>query len=172
MLTIEEYKIRYPKEKGYGSWDGSFNPGAILIAEGYLQFNEGANNWAGPWEGNYARFVLVDFTNATITYGKDKGGSYLDYQAKRRRENYERDARRAAFNNKPIHKWTEEPVGGLLGYPSKQFPVRLWMCGNDDTSYSKTYKTKKDALNELNLFIQNEPLEFKIVYDFNFIFTN
>lgn len=173
MITLKEYAIKYPNQKSYRSFAGNIQPGARLIAEGYLQFDkETACCWAGPWEGGYARFVIIDYTDATILNFPNK--SYLDAMEKRRRESYEKEVRKAKFlGNPPRHEWSDEPRGDERGYASKFYPVRLWMMGNDDTSWSKCYKSAPDAIAELDLFSAAEPLNFhEIIEGFGFTFTN
>jgi hypothetical protein len=173
MLSLQKYAELFPNEKAYGSWASHVQLGAHLISEGYLQFTpDTACCWGGPWEGGYARFVLTDFTEAIVTHGPDKGLSYLDSMDKRRYDNYEKAVRHAKFMGKDIPEWSDEPKGEERGYASKQFPVRLWVVGNDDTSYSKTYRTVQEALDELALFTDNEPLDFHDFRDCGFIFTN
>lgn len=125
-----------------------YNPGTITLRAGFLQFTkETAHNWAGPFEGGYAAFHLVDWTNATYQYSKftpkKNGIKVLDYISK---------------SNDP--------------HPTFEFPIELKMYGNDDTSYAKYYKTQEEALAELQLFEDNQPLDFKIIKDFKFYFTN
>lgn len=38
MLTIEEYKQKFPEGFSFGSFSGTLYPGAILLSEGYLLF--------------------------------------------------------------------------------------------------------------------------------------
>lgn len=162
MLTIAQYKEKFPQE--YCKYSNC-PYGELLISEGYLQFTqETAYNWAGPFEGNYAFFTLKDYTDAIQSYGVNKGKKYLDVLAaaeKAREDQTERNF----YHRKPVIKHPEDP--------SWEFPIKLRMTGNDDTSYSKCYHTKEKALEELNLFIATQPLDFfQIVDDFNFIFTN
>jgi len=143
MLTLEEYKIKYPNAK-YLS--GSFNDynGAVILKEGFLEFTKDtAYNFSGPFQDNLARFVLLDDSNKIYTSDKNKGKLILGHSI--------------GFDyNTTIEK-----------------PIRLWLLGTDDTSYSKFYSNKEETLFELALFIENEPLKFKeVINDFDFVFTN
>ena len=161
MLTLEQYKLVYPNAKCWAPFDGQWNRDRQirLIMEGMLQFTkETACCWAGPFEGNYAHFVLNDYTHATHPiFPKRK---MLDVYAEQERDRKEKALRQG----KPYNKYDE--------YPSHEFPIKLYVCGNDDTSYSKCYASEKEALDELELFIGNEPLDFHEMIDFGFIFTN
>lgn len=163
MLTIEQFKEKYPGKFHYGSFaNDHFYPGIRCIREGFLQFTaESACHWAGPFEGGHAQFVLRDYSKAEGNRGKDKGKNLLTLwddgekerkaKAKRRGEHY------SVYNDRP----------------TLELPFELKMYGNDDTSYAKFYKTEQEALDELQLFIASQPLEFYDIIDgFKFYFTN
>lgn len=184
MLTIEEYTARFGAKRlaagriaCWGSAASNLPPGVRLIKEGLLQFTpESADCWAGPWDGGYAQFHLKDHSQETVGGGPNKGKLRLPIAEIERAERRAKEERKAIYapNNNvraPRHAWGEPSE--YMGYPSVEFPVRLWMAGNDDTSYSKCYRNEKEALQELDLFIANEPLDFHdVVQGFNFIFTN
>jgi hypothetical protein len=148
MLTVAQYKILYPNENMFCGMSGLY-PGIRDICEGMLQFTEdSAACWGGPFDGNFAYFSMQDYTKATMPYGKNKGENLLLVWSKTRVENKKEGA-------------------------SMDNPIRLYMSGNDDTSYSKFYASENEAKKELNLFIGNQPLDFHdVVQDFNFLFTN
>lgn len=161
MLTFDEYNylysglIKYPMEP---STISAVYDDCPVIAEGMIQFtSESSYRWAGPYPGDYVLLEVSDYSNAKFI---KNGRKLLDVWA----ENEEDKKRQAKFFKKEYHYYPE--------YPTISHPVKLWMCGNDDTSYSKFYKTRQDALDELELFTSFEPLDFKIIYDFNFVFTN
>jgi hypothetical protein len=173
MLTIEEYKEKFPNEKCWGHT--LIQPGVRFIKEGLLQFTESsAKGWAGPFEGSYAQFHCKDYSNAIVLSGPNKGQNWLQHLAKHKEAKAEITKRSNLYYGKDRHK--DRHVRKVLPYsedPSIKYPIKLWMAGNDDTSYSKCYKTEQDFLNELELFIANEPLDFKqVIEGFNFIFTN
>jgi hypothetical protein len=161
MLTIEEFKNKYPGEFCWGSFKEGIYPGTELVLEGLLQFTEdSAYHWAGPLHDGYAQFVLTDWTNAKFSAGPNKGKNVLRVWA-----NNEADRKAKALRRGEEYRPYDDQ-------PTLTHPVRLWMMGNDDTSYSKFYTSVQEAMDEITLFIANEPLEFKVVWDFNFIFTN
>lgn len=162
MLTIEEFKLKYP---GKFCWEniGKVNifSGIKLIMEGLIQFTpETASSWGGPLYDNYAQFVLNDWLEATFLAGPDKGKKVLEIWDLANKDKKAKCIRRGIEYIKNAER------------PTLDKPIKLWMFGNDDTSYSKFYSSVEDAVNEINLFIANEPLDFNIVYDFGFIFTN
>lgn len=165
MLTLSQFKIRYPNwtylidpfnEKEYGE----------ILSEGFLEFtNESALNWGGPFPGNHARYVLCDYSSAMFLNGKHKGKRKLDVWDARREE----AIRKYKSGFHPECKWVIHPIDCA----SNKSPIRLWLLGNDDSSYSKFYSAKQIAIDELNLFIANEPCDYnEIIKNFNFIFTN
>lgn len=161
MLTIEEFKNKYPGKFCWGSFKEGIYPGTELILEGLLQFTaDSAFNWAGPLHDNYAQFVLTNWTNAKYSAGANKGKRVLEVWDQGERERKAQALRRG------------EEYRRYDDRPSLEFPIKLWIIGNDDTSYSKFYTSEKEAMDEFNLFMANEPLDFKIIWDFGFIFTN
>jgi hypothetical protein len=163
MLTIEQFKAKYPEEKCWGSFkEVSSYIGYRFVTEGFLQFTkETACHWAGPFEGGHAQFVLRDYTNSIFTSGRDKGKRVLETWAQGNKERKEKATRRG------------EHYSVYNDRPTLELPVELKMYGNDDTSYAKFYKTEQEALDELQLFITNQPLEFfEVIDDFKFYFTN
>jgi len=167
MLTVEEYTAQFGKCWGLSK---TLMPGVRLIKEGLLLFTPGsAACWGGPWEGGYAQFHIKDHSQETVTHGPNKGKLRLPIAKIEWEEHQAKEKRRAAF-------WGRSSglsISERMGYPSVEFPVRLWMAGNDDTSYSKCYRNEENALTELALFIGNEPLDFhEVVHGFSFIFTN
>jgi hypothetical protein len=161
MLTIEEFKNKYPGEFCWGSFKNTIHPGTEVILEGLLQFTpETAHMWAGPLHDSHAQFVLTDWTNSKFSAGKDKGKRVLEVWAKGEEERKAKALRR----NEAYVPYNDQPT--------LTHPIKLWIIGNDDTSYSKFYKTEQEALEEIYLFIAAEPLDFKVIWDFGFIFTN
>jgi hypothetical protein len=171
MLTIAQYKILYPNENMFCGMSGLY-PGIREICEGMLQFTEdSAACWGGPFDGNFAYFSMQDYTKATMPYGKNKGENLLAVWEKARVEKekeYKEQVERGAHKYKHI-----SPPSDYLESASIDRPIRLYMAGNDDTSYSKFYTSEDEAQEELNLFIGNQPLDFHdVVQDFDFVFTN
>lgn len=165
MLTIKEYTEKFGK--CWGDFEDSFSKrNVVILSQGLLSFTkETAYNWAGPFDGGYAQFVLSDHSNELKLPYLYKN---LGIDCKLR---LEADQQFFAIEKAKALK-TKKEFKIPNDIPTIDKPIRLWILGNDDTSYSKFYKTKEEALEELNLFIANEPLEFSIVYDFGFVFTN
>lgn len=169
MLTLEEYKLKYPKAFCWGSWSVNSHPGGPqILKEGMLLFSaETAHGWAGPFEGGYAQFVLQDYTNATFQAGKNQGKRMVDVYRQLDLETQEKIDRGYYEYHKSEHPWF------CTDQPSIEKPFKLYMVGNDDTSYSKFYATAQEALNDIELFSAMEPLNFwEVVDGFGFIFTN
>jgi len=56
------------------------------------------------------------------------------------------------------------------GFQSKQFPIRVYLAGMDDFSYSKTFTNKTDAIKCLESFIQS-PID-ETLDSLGFVFSN
>lgn len=169
MLTLEEYRKLHPEVKYLvETWAGQYEGEPRVISEGFLQFTEEtAHLWAGPFPGNCCRFVLKDWTHAVKSWGKDKGKNILQMY-KEGREEVQAKIERGYYEYNP-----KEYPYSFNDCPSFEKPIALVMYGNDDTSYTKFYASETEALEELNLFSENEPLNAEdVVFNFGFIFTN
>jgi hypothetical protein len=169
MLTLEQFRKLYPDWTYLVEpWAGMYEGEPRVISEGFLQFTEEtAHLWAGPFPGNCCRFILKDWTHATKSWGPDKGKSILALYQKGKEEQEEKIARGYYEFHKDKHPYS------WIDYPSYEKPIALVMYGNDDTSYTKFYATEAEALEELNLFSENEPLNAEdVVFNFGFVFTN
>ena len=51
-----------------------------------------------------------------------------------------------------------------------EYPYKLYICGNDDTSYSKFFRTKEEMYKYFNS-IKNRPLTYENTFDY-MVFTN
>lgn len=166
MLSFEEFKLKYPDEFALQLSGCTFFLGIKVLAEGYLKFTkETASSWAGPFKDDYAYFIIRDYSQAVYNSGRDKGKKFLDVLADGEKK-FKAKLKRGSLeyrNILPIH---------INDRPSLTSPISFAIYGNDDTSHTKFYHTANEALEDLELFIANEPLDYKIVYDFNFIFTN
>ncbi len=164
MLTVSEYNLRYPH---YPLWEMGLGFDGRILSEGALLFKEEeAEHWAGPLPGNYAYFIVQDYTNASYPLGK-KRQKYLDVIAQAIEETKSRVARGY------YHHHPNESPHWYRDQPSYENPIRLYLAGTDDTSYSKFYPNDAAALGELDLFIAAEPLGFyELIDGFDFIFTN
>lgn len=168
MLTFEEYnkiyKTNYDKYPAY--------PGCIILSSGMLKFSdETACHLAGPFDGNYGEFIIQDHTNAVITYGKHKGKNLLITQEELRIEK----ARKLEYMVYP--NMSEKRKKALMNYddpcPTVSNPISFRIYGNDDSSWSKFYADKESAIEELELFISAEPIDFyEVIKGFKFVFTN
>lgn len=176
MITPEEYNKLYPdgcfflqhKEK-----QTPYQP--IILVEGMLVFTEEtAHWWAGPFAGNTAYFCLSDWSQC-LYGGRKNNPNYnrlvLDVWDENYKRYQDREARRAPYKETPYSK---APVYlPIHDQVTKEKPIKLYLCGNDDTSYSKFYVTREEAMEEFELFSNNEPLHAgELINDFNFIFTN
>jgi len=159
MLTYQEYLNKYPNDR-YLGWAKMCNsttwPKAKLISSGFLEFTpETACCWGGPFTGNHCLFRIQDFT-----YADRRGVNLIDYL-----EQLEIKMRRSAeFYQKDFIPFNDQP--------SREKPIAFQMYGNDDTSYTKFYSSSENALDELQLLIVCEPLDFHEVIELGFIFTN
>ena len=141
------------------------------ILGGMLQFTpDTADRWAGPYPASCARFTLglwdykVSFAeareHALVNLAKrlkvkSKGaGRYKDLVA-----------RILDGESLAVHQACE--------WGDSDHPWRIWVLGNDDTSYSKWFTAEQEAKNFLQMLEAAEPLDFhKDFMPFGWVFTN
>jgi hypothetical protein len=166
-LTREEYKALYPNQTDYATTLATniSYPGNVMIKHGLLKFtDETAYRWSGPFEGGYAVFRIQDFTNGTIHRHQGKGKNVIEY-FEQCNEERKAKAARSIYPNQRYYP--------LEDIPTREFPVELRMYGNDDTSWTKWYRSVEEALEEFALFEMAQPLDFdEVIRGFGFSFTN
>lgn len=152
-LTIEEFEVKYPGAFHWGSSKvGTTTQDSYTEEEGFLEFTESdASIFAGPFEGNHAMYSLQDNTETLVWSGKGKISEKL-----------------ITSNDKFLAK----NPGMHVNFVTSEKPYSLYLCGNDDSSYTKFYSSMKEAQEELELLKANEPLKFKDIIDLGFVFTN
>lgn len=156
-LTIEEFERIYPDAFHWESRKNiEFGSNARVKEEGFLEFTvDTASIFAGPFAGNHAMFFLKDNTETLVPVINEK--------TKAREKVKLIEANDRFYQNNP-----ELIVEGATSAK----PYSLYLCGNDDTSYTKFYASIAEAEQELELLKTNEPLEFKDIMDLGFVFTN
>lgn len=84
------------------------------------------------------------------------------------------------FENSAYVKWkVEEDIFKSLkyygeeiyGYASKELPYKIYMYGNDDTSYSKTFASKNETFSVIEKICKNPTMDF-LQDELKFVFTN
>ena len=74
---------------------------------------------------------------------------------------------------KELKEWEKEIADFRLEFSTVENPFSLYMCGNDDCSYTKYYPTLEALQAELNLFLSDQPLNMYLHIEENgFVFTN
>ena len=161
MKTLEQYFTLYPNSSRHKEWlvdhSNGYNNGTVIFEYGMLEFTEEtAYNWAGPFDGNHAFFIIRDFTNTiSPTYKAKTDKNLLKCLDKEEKAKEHKAIRNGLRYNKPYNV-------------SLEFPIEFYITGNDDYSLFKFYKTKEQAMEDYSLFISNEPLDFKTSKDFEF----
>jgi len=167
-MTLEEYFRRYPDSeyKNYLGFNIKNNE-KKNIAEGMLLFdNDSASSWGGPFPGNFAFFKLFDCSKI----GGFKNLLNESEQVARFICNYNKNSRRKLDH---LNKEYEVLINQAKNeYPTIEKPYRLYMSGNDDTSYSKNFSSKDEGLEFVSILEALQPLNlFKDIMP-NFAFTN
>lgn len=169
------------------------------ILQGFIHWdNDEACCWGGPWEGNHVFFHISDFTNAIHPWGNKpletaeellevarKHCKYSPYNYPQKLvphfnplSDNERNQILDALSEKQISKLDQKINDEINRYskellesvPHVEKPIRFYMCGNDDTSYTAVFATEKEALLALKM-IEEVPL-LEIMHEYNFTYTN
>jgi hypothetical protein len=116
-------------------------------------YPDDAAMWAGPFNEKYA-FLSID--DCRVTWSLDtlaelRAGEEKEL-AKRKREaanhGCKRERKRLARYEFHWH----------LVQPSVERPIRVYICGNDDSSYSAFFPTLEEAREHVDLLIACQPL--------------
>lgn len=140
------------------------NPESIEIKRGVLIFNEETScGWAGPFPGDAAFYSIKDYR----IEGRYSGKDFL------KRSSLYRET--LMLKNLPMknRSMSAKFYYDNYEYPTIEFPIKLYIFGNDDTSYSKFFRSVDEAIYESELMEECEPLDFhKDILENDFIFTN
>lgn len=131
------------------------------IVAGMLEFTEETKHfWAGPFCEKYAFYRLTDESESNhIKHYTDanRKDAALEYIKKNKIRESEID--------RVINHFMNEGT-------TVDRPYRLYMCGNDDASYTRCFATKSEALDFINLMEGCQPLNANIDIYPLFAFTN
>ncbi len=172
---IQKYKNHPEFEQSKNWFIGPWYswPNAVNEVQGMIQFTpETSSIWGGPFPDHHAMFVLLDETKRNFRSfelakkdAREKLLGYISAKTERKGEFVEMLERLEAGDSDVVHD--VEECG------TAEFPFRIWMMGNDDTSYSKWFRTRKEAEQLLELLEANQPLNFyKDFLPFGWTFTN
>jgi hypothetical protein len=143
MITHSEWHNRFSSNAPWGP----FLP-EDLASKQTLIVKQGLLLFKEPapaFEGGYIPFLITDKSNSQINHC-GKSISLIEFYK----------------NAKPYE-----------ARPTKEKSIVFWLIGVGSQGYTKTYSSAKEALEELELFSANEPLDFEsLVKDFQFYFTN
>ncbi|OHD25096.1 MAG: hypothetical protein A2Y38_02825 [Spirochaetes bacterium GWB1_59_5] len=148
-----------------------------FLRAGVLQFTpETAASWAGPLEGDVACYVLKNCRLGRRPYvglpfpvaqrkAAERVQGWLALKPKGPAKLREALTRIEAGDPATVHQVNEAGT--------EDHPFRLWVYGNDDTSYSKWFRTREEAEAFIDLLETAEPLDMQRDFlDFGFTFTN
>lgn len=142
------------------------------LPHGVFAFTSGSShNWSGPFPGHTAFWViqrsvgcppasqiLTEVTNK-LTHLVEKGK--LRYRAGH------------AADLLKIESGDHTPLHQHSGWGTLEYPFRIWVMGNDDTSYSKWFRSLEEAKDMVKLLESNEPLDFTTDFmSLGWTFTN
>ena len=180
-MTLEEYfqlpEVQADPETPRHRDGGLLHRGAGLhpgvIREGMLLFTaETASSWGGPFPGNAAHFMLLDQRTWS---NKRSGRPFADaHQAALARINQPGyRCRNRTQLREELERGNPDVVHQFEECGTREYPIRIWVMGNDDTSYSKWFKTVEEAEALLTLLEGAGPLDYnKDFHAYEWTFTN
>jgi hypothetical protein len=135
-----------------------------IIKEGSLLFTEeSAHAWAGPFEGNYAKYIVWDSRcRKNLLKEEDSINNLLKnfYGANLSLAQKESDTYKALV----VHAINE--------YATIEKPFTIYIHGTDDTSYSKNFESESDAFRFIEHLESIQPIDFYESIQPLFAFTN
>jgi len=170
-MTFDEYFRRYPEGIKYRAYlfDHASKESDLKTSEpgllscGMLQFSpESAPYLGGPFPGGCAVFTLKDTRKIRVPR-RGKDGLYL----KGRTWSLAASGSHAAGQH-PNEPWAQPGQSA-----SMQFPIKLYIAGNDDDSWSHYYASRWEARKALQRLENQQPLDLHShLLDYGFIYTN
>ncbi len=179
-MTLDEYFAQYGDEyRGFLSYKPAFRE---LVREGMLLFDEDtACNWGGPFPGNYAYYKIERHLEPLRTEAEERlkfrfsrsvYGIHPPWGEDAKSEEH-LQKRLSQLTEKQRKAWQKCQDGFEIDQPTVEKPVSLYMCGNDDTTYTKFFATVEEALEEVEMLEADQPLcTFTHIYENGFVFTN
>lgn len=181
-MNIKEYEEKY--ERVYCKQTSGM---PALIAEGMVEFDEYSANWlAGPFKGNFAYFML-QYCNTIPWKLKSEKETLENFRFSHYNiPNYihkgfkgpagneiQLQKRLSTLTEKEKKYWENSVNKKYIKCPTIENPIRFYICGNDDTSYSKFFPSQELALDELALLVSMQPIDYTLCLTENgFVFTN
>lgn len=151
--------------------------GAKVLYRGMLQFDETASSWAEPFPGGYAYCIVLDYRtaragNESYCRALDRALE-LDIRELKKQILLPKKERRPRWQNYS----TDQLEGFLDNFPmenaTSRYPIRIWVMGTDNTSYSKFVPSEEEALDEVALMEACQPLNMrKDIHESDYISTN
>ena len=178
---------------------GSYEPGMELIKCGFILWNEDeAHIWAGPWCGIGVFFKICDYSkvkwiqtceerDASLKRRALYGYYTFPYKSRKLLDNLrvsknpdeltsvERSMLLSVISEEEYMEYFSN-YGKVYDNLLKEFsvtvehPIKLYLCGNDDTSYSASFARPDLAIDALKEIDANPTM--KTLNKFDFKFTN
>ena len=178
-FALPEFKAHSEADFYYKTLGGGNPLAPGEIREGMLEFNEEtACSWGGPYPCNTAHFMLVDqrvwsykFSGQPLADAREAALETVHGWLSRKPSKAEGDKYREWLDR--IEAGDADIIHIATERGTQEYPIRIWVMGNDDTSYSKWFKTVEEAEALLTLMEGMGPLDFaKDFMAFEWTFTN
>lgn len=176
-MNIEDFESQFGKVWRKGLRNNDYQ---VDLREGMLKFTD-ETHWAlaNSFHG-FGYFLTSSFSLSVLSslndFKQEQRFSRFNFP---RRFKYKDHAKSELHLQKRLERLTDKELkdwetGQKFNYidsPTKEFPFRLYICGNDDASYSKFFATEEGMNEELDLLLACQPIHF---YNdlVGYIFTN
>jgi hypothetical protein len=169
FLTEKAYLKSYPNDIGNYVHRLCDAPSDWYLKSGMLKWGNDPSCLAGPFKGEFAHVHIADERHNPFLKGKYRLLPYAEQyevclaytkKAKKRHPEY--------YKKESIEKTAERETEE---HPTTEKYIRLYICGNDDTSWTKYFSSKREAFELLELFSECPPT-YDDVLKFGFFFSN
>jgi hypothetical protein len=171
----------------------------VLVEAGFIDWTDLPECWAGPWDSKYVFYKIVNHSlqdlpsreELELSFKKSARTAAWIYP-KRLKDNYYTDIKDRYVKRMTYQEYiklcndmtaaeAEEFEKNVEQYISRRYkeinqiltfetPVRIYMCGTDDTSYSLCVQTPEDAISIIDDLSNNSTWEN--LRNMGFVFTN
>lgn len=178
-MTIDDYLELFPDGISRPSEAERFQSGMIRFTE------ETASSWGGPCPGGFALYHFEDMRKTSRWKRENTVPTKRAFELAIERlkweleklefmsHRFQRSARKQLREDlRRLQRMDVLALHSFLEWTTEEYPFRLYMRGNDDTSYTRFFKTEEEGLELIELLEVSSPIDFNEFLEFGFFFSN
>jgi hypothetical protein len=155
ILSISDYTNLHSKHIAYIKQLSKKHLNSDIIDIGFLLWEDRPYLWSSEWDGSFVFYKIIKYDANYLKTIKQIDDEQIAWTLKNK--DYNNSLNKDKFLKKYMKKkWSLETV-------SKEYPVKIYLCGTDDTSWSCFFSDTKSAIKWFEE-LKEYPL-WEIIYD-------